>query len=49
MGYIALLHQYRSRHWQAGEYLPAWFRRYVVRDYLRYGLPRPPPDACGFG
>ncbi|MGZ6050227.1 MAG: RcnB family protein, partial [Phenylobacterium sp.] len=41
-GYIALPRQYRERHWQAGDYLPAWFRAYTVRNYARYGLPRPP-------
>ena len=41
-GYIALPHRYRDRHWQAGEYLPRWFRAYAVSNYYRYGLPRPP-------
>jgi Ni/Co efflux regulator RcnB len=45
LGYIVLPHQYRSRHWQAGDYLPDWFRRYAVRDYWRYGLPQPPPGC----
>lgn len=44
-GYIALPSQYRERHWQAGDYLPSWFRAYTVRDYARYGLP-PPPYGC---
>ena len=41
-GYIALPAQYRNRHWREGDYLPSWFRAYTVRDYERYGLPRPP-------
>jgi len=45
MGYIALPHQYRDRHWDVGDYLPSWFWRYTVRDYARYGLPRPPPGC----
>ena len=41
-GYIALPRQYRNRQWREGDYLPAWFRTYSVRDPWRYGLPRPP-------
>ena len=41
-GYIALPSRYHDRRWSAGDYLPAWFRTYTVRDYARYGLPRPP-------
>jgi len=41
-GYIALPRQYRNRIWRPGDYLPAWFRAYAVRDPWRYGLPRPP-------
>jgi Ni/Co efflux regulator RcnB len=44
-GYIPLPSQYRNRHWQAGDYLPAWFRTYTVKEYARYGLP-PPPYGC---
>lgn len=42
LGYRAVPSQYRNRHWEAGDYLPAWFRAYRVSDYQRYGLPRPP-------
>lgn len=44
-GYIALPSQYRNSHWQAGDYLPSWFRVYTVSNYARYGLP-PPPYGC---
>ncbi|HZZ30403.1 MAG TPA: RcnB family protein [Phenylobacterium sp.] len=44
-GYLVLPSQYRNSHWQAGDYLPSWFRSYTVSDYARYGLP-PPPYGC---
>jgi Ni/Co efflux regulator RcnB len=30
------------RHWQRGAYLPPYYRSYVIYDYPRYGLYRPP-------
>lgn len=45
-GYINVPSMYRTRYWRAGEYLPAWYWRYVVRDYWAYGLPPPPPGCA---
>jgi Ni/Co efflux regulator RcnB len=42
LGYRDMPALYRDRHWRAGDYLPGMFRAYVVADYRRYGLPRPP-------
>lgn len=42
LGYRAMPTLYRDRHWRPGDYLPGMFRRYVVVDYRRYGLPQPP-------
>jgi Ni/Co efflux regulator RcnB len=41
-GYYSIPHTYWHHRWQPGEYLPVYFRRYIVRDYWDYGLPRPP-------
>ncbi|MDE2357572.1 MAG: RcnB family protein [Alphaproteobacteria bacterium] len=46
-GYVAVPPQYQMRYWRAGDTLPVWFWRYVVRDYAAYGLP-PPPDGCAW-
>ncbi|MDR3507191.1 MAG: RcnB family protein [Caulobacteraceae bacterium] len=46
-GYISVPSQYRSRHWEAGQYLPAWYRRHLVRYYWNYGLPVP-PNGCAW-
>ena len=46
-GYVAAPSQYQVHYWRAGDYLPDWFWRFVVRDYQSYGLP-PPPDGCAW-
>ena len=45
LGYVSVPEQYRQHYWRPGDYLPNWFWRYSVRNYGRYGLPRP-PDGC---
>ncbi len=44
-GYVSVPREYQGHDWRAGDYLPRWFWTYRVRDYGRYGLPRP-PDGC---
>ena len=34
-----------SRRWGRGQYLPREYRTYVVREYVDYGYPPPPPGA----
>jgi Ni/Co efflux regulator RcnB len=34
-----------SRRWARGQYLPREYRTYVVREYIDYGYPPPPPGA----
>ena len=45
-GYISVPYAYQNRYWQAGEYLPQWYWRFIVQDYVAYGLPPPPPGCA---
>lgn len=45
MGYVSAPAEYRDHAWRPGDYLPNWFWQFEVRDYERFGLPRP-PDGC---
>ena len=47
LGYVAAPAEYQVHFWRAGDYLPNWFWRFVVRNYAAYGLP-PPPDGCAW-
>ena len=47
IGYVSAPRGYWGRHWRDGEFLPRWYWRYEVRDFWRYGLPRP-PEGCAW-
>lgn len=46
-GYYRVPETYRDRHWEAGEYLPAFMWEYQVADWSDYDLP-PPPYGCAW-
>ncbi|ESQ83928.1 hypothetical protein AEAC466_11405 [Asticcacaulis sp. AC466] len=46
-GYYRVPSQWYGHRWGMGEYLPDYFFRYRIYDYMSYGLPRPPYD-CGY-
>ena len=45
VGYVAVPPDLGQHYWIVGNYLPAWFWRFVVSDYWNFGLPQP-PDGC---